>query len=313
MRIYGILMIIVSAVFMMACGNSTQLDAVQNSPEVTNPELISYLTEELEKEMASMDISATSRPPADPVVLTSISNHVNGWLYVYWEHKIAGDFNHDGVVNQADITVIANNWQRVEGGTNWIFAESADGDGNGIVNAADLVPIARHYGENVDHYLVQYQNSEGSWKTNGLTYQWDSDVIRSSGIVLSHSTAEVDYDGMEAFRVIAVDDGLNVGSTSNVINRENIRPKLLEISPDPESVFKVGDVVEFKAKLEGVDLIEVRWDLVMDNLHNYSYGFGESSTLPSTMFTPGTYRLTISYGNDLGREFLEYDIVVIKE
>ncbi|MEZ4210162.1 MAG: hypothetical protein R3B38_00355 [Patescibacteria group bacterium] len=286
------------------------MDTVRNSPEVTNPELISYLTEELGKEIANLDTSFASRPPSDPVMLTSISNHVNGWLYVYWQHKITGDYNNDGVVDQADITPIASNWQRVEGGANWMFAESADGDGNGIINAADLVPIARHYGESVDHYLTQYQDADGNWLTNGLTYYWDSDVVRNNGEVLSHCTSQVNYEGMEAFRVVAVDDEGIIGPASNVVTRESIRPKLLTITPDPTTIFKVGDVVEFTAQFEGVDLIEVRWDLVMDSLHNYSYGFGESSTLPSTMFSPGTYRLTLSYGNDLGREFLEYDVVV---
>ncbi|MCX7428864.1 MAG: fibronectin type III domain-containing protein [Planctomycetia bacterium] len=66
---------------------------------------------------------------------------------VAYHPRILGDANLDGVVDDADATILACHWQQPSGAT-W---QDGDFNGDGAVNDPDAAIFAAHYGEDIDN------------------------------------------------------------------------------------------------------------------------------------------------------------------
>jgi hypothetical protein len=129
--------------------------------------------------------SATGQPvsPGSPT-----ASHVR----LSWTERIVGDYDFNGEVNLADLVPLSRFLRRsvsydqpeLHAGfaawpsgspnavplgnppaNNWHLAR-VDGDSNGEINAADILPIARHWGEQLDGYVIERGINRGTGVMN---------------------------------------------------------------------------------------------------------------------------------------------------
>lgn len=87
---------------------------------------------------------------------------VAGGLQFFWEEVNCGDYDRNGEVNIADLTVIGLNFGKSAASEDWTAARAADGDGNGEINLADITPVGVNFGAQIGGYSVYRSLSGGS-------------------------------------------------------------------------------------------------------------------------------------------------------
>ncbi len=148
-----------------------ELDALQPPPGV-DASLFAQLKSALSSELSTLNAQRSpaeagstgrfvSAPPTgvkNQVDDLALMDNGDGTYTLTWTYKNVGDYDHNGTVAIADITPLAEHFQKPADETNnWI-----DGDSNGIINIADITPIAQNFFHQVAGYSIQFgENAEG--------------------------------------------------------------------------------------------------------------------------------------------------------
>ena len=189
--------------------------AEQLSLPAPDPALLAELSEMLERELsaAGKDISSTETkaPTGEGNGLMFVSpfykRHGTGadqeyLVTLYGSEFLQGDYDGNGIVNAADLVMIAHYWQASVSyfefdATRHNFpiphepAGISDGNFDGIVNASDITVIAQHWLEQLDGYRIfismdkvsEYRLPDGTYPessmtlTRGAEYYIDLDIL----------------------------------------------------------------------------------------------------------------------------------------
>ncbi|MDQ3023753.1 MAG: hypothetical protein M3R04_05120 [bacterium] len=111
----------------------------------------------------------SSAAPADPVNRVADLYLVrldDATAEARWTYRNAGDYDQNGEVNIADVSMLGANLGRSIEDSDWYRARVADGDRNLEINISDLTPLGSHLLRTVDAYSIQVTTNlfdEGSW------------------------------------------------------------------------------------------------------------------------------------------------------
>ncbi len=102
---------------------------------------------------------AVSYPPPDSVnhlSFNDVSVDVDNLTVTFtWKEKNRGDYDRNGEVNVADVSVIAQYWQLTSGPPeNAEIMELVDGDRDGVISITDVTPIAESFFATIQGYRI---------------------------------------------------------------------------------------------------------------------------------------------------------------
>jgi hypothetical protein len=135
---------------------SASADELASAAQV-DPQLIQRLLGELAKQMAGAK-HPTFMLLGELVPAQYQAGDGNA-VDLSWVYEQDGDYNADGEVNIADLTLVGQYFGARRGEANWEQAWVADGDHNGEITLGDVTPIGQNYGFYVRCYLVQFDMS----------------------------------------------------------------------------------------------------------------------------------------------------------
>ena len=134
-------------------------------------------------------------------------------LVITWVEQFTGDYDQDGQITPADLTPIAQHWlERVEydppelhdvlswwpagdplgeGAQNWGLAR-IDGNHDGLIDIGDITPIAQHWSERIDGYMIH--------SFDGFDFSMSGPEKFTLGLIERESSLQAGGDGPRIHR-----------------------------------------------------------------------------------------------------------------
>jgi len=147
-----------AATVVNALATSPALDTPPPAPEGVDGELWARLVAELERVLAEEGTARRTAavPTGQASAVCDLGSYTaSGSTYYTWSYRNQGDYDLNGEVNIADLTMIGLHFGKNTLSDDWQQAQLADGDSNMEVNIADVTPIGTNFGGRIDGYELQ--------------------------------------------------------------------------------------------------------------------------------------------------------------
>jgi outer membrane protein assembly factor BamB len=194
----------------------SELDALA-APDGVDPALFIKLQSSLHAmllQRAAGKSASTAPDTAQSQVDDLIAVRYGSSITMSFTYRNAGDYNQDGIVNSADVGILALHFGKDSSASDWNKALVADDNDSGKVDLGDLTPLAANFGKRVAGYRLNYSSDgAGDWKYFA-DFAWATSAVPAAGgrRVFKKLLAQLEA----GFYQVVPSDGVANGIASNV-------------------------------------------------------------------------------------------------
>ena len=287
-------------------------DVLKQLDRLTPPSSVSPTDFVLFKEAFADHISELGRerfasnPPTKPsgkVNDLRLFIEEDGRIHLDWSYKNHGDYNQDGIVDVADIAILAENFlKQVQGSEMPELIAWIDGNGDGKIDIADVPPIAENFFTEVAGYRLEASNDLNGGYQELLNISFES-AISETGKV-KRFTVELSELSYAYYRVVPYDKQQILGIPSNIVPSTAEAPTILSASPTSGWS---GESITFTAEVTGTGPLSFLWDFGGAAMPPTS----EEESPTVTLQAPGEYKITLTVENMVSSAQYQFDFLVL--